>query len=822
MAGPSAAAHWTSDFRQTLRMLRRSPGHVALVIACLGIGLAASIAVFSIVNALLYGEQPGVRDRQSLVRVYVGHDQARGTERVSGGREVAADPLALTDYRILGDHGPALTGLAAEGDLNMAVLIDAGAVGVRGALVSGSYFGVLGTPSRLGRLLTPADDRPEAPPVVVVSDRFWRTYLDGRPDAIGRTLVVSGRSATIVGVAPPRFSGIQPPDPAAGPETTVQLWLPLSLAASWPGAPSESTPWLYGIGRLAPGVSRPDAATGLAVAARRIEAAYPTTRAHATIVLRPQGFGPGDSPTDVLALLVLFLSVPVTVLAIACANVANLQLARATDRTHELAVRLSLGATRGRLVRLLTIESLMLALAAVLVGGAGAVVALRLSAGWLPLAISFDWHVAVFAVGLVCAVTVVTGLAPAWLVLRRAIASGLRQAARTGGSAHARLRNALVVTQVALSLVLLFMGVLFTRSVEHLNGGIPPLARQLIVTRLDLKQAAGYSRADAQRFADAVTARLARDPRIAAAGFADFLPAGEGVRFSTPGSAREETSPGGFVMPGWFDVMRARVLAGRLLTGADAGARVAVVNATLAARLARPGGTVVGSTLFVRHGASDATGAQPVLVEIVGVIADPLGYPDGHREPAVYLPMPVEPPTSLVLMLRAEDPEAARADLRRALASIDPRLPWMSADTVATRVAREISPIRYVALSVGGFGSLALVFALVGLYAVLAYVVSLRRREIGVRVAMGAAPRDVMGLVVRQSLRLVATGGAIGLGLALPLAFALRAVLFGVSPVDPLALAPTLGAVGLVAVVAAAFPARRAARLDPVRALRED
>jgi putative ABC transport system permease protein len=365
------------------------------------------------------------------------------------------------------------------------------------------------------------------------------------------------------------------------------------------------------------------------------------------------------------------------------------------------------------------------------------------------------------------------------------------------------------------------MGVLFTRSVEHLNGGISPLARQLIVTPIDLKEA-GDSRAEARRLADRATARLAQQPHIAAAGFGDFLLANEGVRFSVPGETSAESATGGFVTPGWFEVMRARLLTGRLLADADAGSRVAVINATLAARLARPGGSPMGSTLLVRHGAMDVPGGPPALVEIVGVIADPLAYPDGHHEPAIYLPMPVEPPASLVLMLRAEDPVAARADLRRVLATINPRLAWMSADTVATRIAREISPIRYMALSVGGFGSLALGFALVGLYAVLAYVVSLRRREIGVRVAMGARPRDVMALVARQSLRLVAAGGAIGLGLALPLAFAVRAVLFGVSPVDPLALAPALGAVGLVAIVAAAVPARRAARLDPVRALREE
>jgi ABC-type antimicrobial peptide transport system permease subunit len=211
-----------------------------------------------------------------------------------------------------------------------------------------------------------------------------------------------------------------------------------------------------------------------------------------------------------------------------------------------------------------------------------------------------------------------------------------------------------------------------------------------------------------------------------------------------------------------------------------------------------------------------------VLLEIIGDIADPLDYPDRRTEPAMYLPMPGEPPTSLVFLMRAPDSAAATADLRQILISIDPGLPWTRSDTVAARIAREISPLRYVAMSVGAFGSLALILALAGLYAVLAYVVSLRRREIGVRVAIGAGPRDVMGLVVRQSVRLVTIGGLVGLALVLPLAYALRAALFGISPVEPFALVPALAALGVVAMIAAIVPARRATQIDPVRALRDD
>jgi predicted permease len=813
---------WGSDLRQTGRSLRRSPGHVALVLVCLGVGLAASIAIFSIVNSLLYGEQAGIRDRQTILRVYLGHDRAGGRERVGGGEFVTADPLARDDFEILRAHGPALAGLSGEGDLSMSVVAGAMTSGVVGALVSGDYFTVLGTEPQLGRLLTPADERADAPPVVVIGDYFWRTTLGARPDVVGQPILVSGRSVTVVGVTPPRFTGIQPVGVGESPASGLQLWLPLSLAGTWPGSPPRDEPWLSGVARLAPGATRSDAEVQLELAAHRVEQAFPATRPNARIVIRPHGFGPGDAPTDVLLIVALFLSVPLSVLAIGCANVANLQLARGTDRARELAVRLSLGATRAQVIRLLTFESVVLAVAAAALGATGALLAVRFSGEFFPLAIPFDWRVAAFAVVIAAAVTIVTGIAPAWLVLRRAIATGLGHTGRIGGPAHARLRNALVVLQVALSLALLFMGALFTRSLAALNRNISPLARELVVTELELGQSARTSAAGARQFLDQLSARAAGDPRIAASAVADFLPSGGQVVFSRPGSPdRREGVNGGHVTPGWFDVMRARVLAGRVLAASDTGAPVAVVNATLAGRLATSNADVIGSTLSLLPARRDSPD-PPMPVTIAGVIADPLDYPDLRQEPAMYLPMPPTPPASLVFLMRGPDPAAATADLRQIMLSIDPSLPWMRSDTVAARIAREISPLRYVAMSVGAFGSLALILALAGLYAVLAYVVSLRRREIGVRVAIGAGPRDVMALVVRQSVRLVTIGGVMGFAIVLPIAFAIRAALFGISPVEPYALLPTIAALGIVALVAAVVPARRAARIDPVRALRDE
>lgn len=814
---------WGSDLRQTARSLSRSPGHVTLVLVCLGIGLAASIAIFSIVNSLLYGEQPGIRDRQTILRVYLAHDLAAGRESVGHGEVVSADPLSRDDFEILRAHGGALAGVASEGALSMSVVTGGNASGLVGAFVSGDYFDVLGTQPQIGRLLTPADDRSGAPPVIVIGDYFWRTTLDARPDVIGQSILVSGHSLTVVGVAPAHFTGLQPVDVGESPLSGQQLWLPLSLAEFWPAAPARGDAWLNIVARLAPGATRADAEAQLQVAAHRVELAFPSARRNAHVVVRPHGFGPSEAPAEVLLIVALFLSVPLSVLAIGCANVANLQLARGTDRVRELTVRLALGASRAQVIRLLTFESVVLAAIAVALGTTGALAAMRFAGNIFPLAIQFDWRVVTFALVVAAAVTIVTGVAPAWLVLRRAIAIGLGCTARIGGPAHARLRNALVVLQVALSLALLFMGALFTRSLTALNGNISDLARELVVTEIDLRQSAGYSPAAIRQFSDQLAERATQDPKIDAAAIADFLPSGGQIVFSRPESPdRREIVNGGHVTPAFFDVMRARILAGRVLSASDTDkSAVAVVNETLANRLTKSGGDVVGSTLSLLPVRQDGH-VPPSSATIVGVIADPVDYPDLHRAPAMYLPMPPIPPASLIFLMRARDPAAAMSDLRQIVSSIDPALSWTRSDTVADRIAHEISPLRYLAMSVGAFGSLALILALAGLYAVLAYVVSLRRREIGVRVAIGAGPRDVMGLVVRQSVRLVAIGGAAGLALALPLAFVMHSAFFGISPVEPYALLPTLAALGVVAILAAVAPARRAARIDPVRALRDE
>jgi predicted permease len=813
----SLRAGWTSDLRQTWRGLSASPRHVLTVVLCLGVGLTVSVAVFSIVNSLLYGDIPGIADRRSLLRVFISHEQAYGRESIGRAGAVSASPLSRSDLAIVeAVRDENVVGWAAEGDLGFAVSFRGASVGTTGVFVSRDYFSTIGTPPFLGRLLTPADHAAGAPPAAVIGFHLWRDRFGAAPDVVGQPLLVGGRMYTIAGVTPPRFTGFQPADVGASPLDYAQLWLPMSHAATWPGAPSESAAWLTVRARLAAGRVAADARPALDAAARRVSAASPNDRKSAAIVLSSYGFGPNDSPLDVLILIGLFLAVPLSVLAIACANVANLQLARATERARELAVRLAIGATRGQIIRLLSIESFGLAVLASIAGWAGAAAVLRLAAPMFPLELSLDWHVLVFALVLTAGVTMLSGLAPAWLVARRAAAAGLQQSDRAGGLAHKRLRSALVVAQIAASLVLLVMAGMFTQSVRAMRASAPPeLASQLVVPfELDMLN---YSPADATTFLTDFTARLAADGRIQAVAAEQMT----GFRYREAGAPATERgySAGGYITPSWLDVTSARLLAGRAFR-ADDGRDVAIVSERMARQLDQLGQlSVVGRTLEV----STSADAPSRTVTVVGIIGNRQLRPeDINPDAALYLPFPSTAPTSFLVRVRTGDPTTMGEAVRQVMRNIDPRLPWERVEPAVLGYLRDLGPIRYLALSIGGFGFLAALLAAAGLFAVTAYVVSLRTREIGIRVAIGANRRDVLRLVLGQGLRLGVAGSFVGVALAVPLAVALRAALVGVFPIDPVAFVPPVVLMLIVALAASAIPARRAATIDPVRALRQD
>jgi putative ABC transport system permease protein len=513
-------------------------------------------------------------------------------------------------------------------------------------------------------------------------------------------------------------------------------------------------------------------------------------------------------------ILTALLALPLIVLAIGCANVANLHLARVAEQSRELAVRLALGATRARLVRLLALETLARVLIAVGVSIGLIFSSLGRVQAIVPVFVSIDWRVLLFAVSLALAVSLATGLMPAWVVLRRTAAGELKQGAQSGGLRHSRLRSALIVGQVALSLGLMALAGLFARTVQGMLSDAPSALRQQMVATFDPLELR-MTPIEARRFADTLAAGAAADGRVTDVS----LSIDEEVRFAVAGAPptadRSATLIG--MTADWIDVMEVRLLTGRRLTDADD--QTTAMLSVGAAEMVAPGASPLGMTLRVAQGSGAAR-----EVRIVGVVADnPLRPTVGRPAPVIYVPLRKELSGEFTLRVRAADPEALRADLLTLVNRIDPRITWTSirrGDMRFQDEAREMSGVVYV---VGAAGTVALVLSATGLYAVLSYVVALRRREIGVRLAIGAPPSRIITLVIRQALTLVVAGMACGLALAVPMSFLMRATFVAkVTAADPMVFLPTISVLLAVGILAAAVPALRASRIDPIDTLRQE
>jgi predicted permease len=802
------------DLKYIARQLLRRPGHTLAVIACLVVGLVASVGMFSVITSLFYGDMPGIAGRRSLARVFLRYDSS--AESDPGARRIVTAPLSFNDFAIMRElpEDSVLDAMGAEGDLRMTAVGNHGPVSISGAFVSGDFFRILRTTPLRGRFLGAEDDRAAGAPVTVVTEHFWRTHLDGRDDAIGQPVLLGGTSFTVIGVAPPRFHGMHPLDPGQDDSNGVQAWIPLALAPQWPTRPSLDTGWLSVAGRVKAGFTTTDVERQLAVSAARIAALQPTTRANAAPFVRAHGFGPDTTPVQIVMILTALLALPLIVLAIGCANVANLHLARVAEQSRELAVRLALGATRARLVRLLALETLARVLIAVGVSIGLIFSSLGRVQAIVPVFVSIDWRVLLFAVSLALAVSLATGLMPAWVVLRRTAAGELKQGAQSGGLRHSRLRSALIVGQVALSLGLMALAGLFARTVQGMLSDAPSALRQQMVATFDPLELR-MTPIEARRFADTLAAGAAADGRVTDVS----LSIDEEVRFAVAGAPptadRSATLIG--MTADWIDVMEVRLLTGRRLTDADD--QTTAMLSVGAAEMVAPGASPLGMTLRVAQGSGAAR-----EVRIVGVVADnPLRPTVGRPAPVIYVPLRKELSGEFTLRVRAADPEALRADLLTLVNRIDPRITWTSirrGDMRFQDEAREMSGVVYV---VGAAGTVALVLSATGLYAVLSYVVALRRREIGVRLAIGAPPSRIVTLVIRQALKLVVAGMACGLALAVPMAFAMRATFVAkVTAADPMVFLPTLSVLLAVGVVAAALPALRASRIDPIATLRQE
>ncbi len=843
------------DLRHALRLLLHAKGWTAVVLLSLALGIGANTAIFSAVNGLLIREI-AVDDPGSMVRLRWGgrndmvnssSDYGFSGAGADGQRRRATFSHAmyrqfLTDNRTMTD----LFACAPYGRVN--VVVDNQADVASAFVATGNYYRVLGVNARLGRVFVPEDDTPSAPPVAVISSRYWHRRFMTDPDAIGRTVRVNNLPVTIVGVLPAGFTGIQR---AVSEPRDIEF--PLSFAQQLNagfGRTQVTDPtywWLQIGGRLKPGATVAQVHGNLAgVFQQTARAGLDEYLKNATEQDRANAFNRGR--TNVPHLLVdsgkrgiyepnarelrtaTILAIVVgLVLLIVCANVANLLLSRATGRQKELSVRLSLGATRTRLIRQMLTESLLLAIA----GGALGILVGYWGRHLLPgppgQTPPMDWRVLAFVLAITAVTGVIFGIAPALRATGVDVNAALKQNTRSIAGSRSLLAKSLLVVQVAISLVLLVGAGLFVRTLQNLRDvdvGFNP--RNLLLFRVapDLN---GY---DEKR-------TLALFPRL----FEQIgaVPGVRGVALTAPallsGSVNSTSifvqgrSYAGtnvrdnrdsinrlIISPGFFDVMEIPLLAGRTFGAQDnaTSTKVAIINET-AAKKYFPNQNPIG----MRFGSSPETSGQ---IEIVGILSD--AKYDSVREaapPTMYVPYQQRGGGGGVIVVRsAVAPETLIGAVREAVRQVDPNLPMMDVSTQIEQIDRLLQQERLFAQACTLFGALALFLAAIGLFGLMSYSVSRRTNEIGIRMALGAHRGDVLRLVMRESMTLVVIGMILGIGLALWAGRFVTAQLFGVGGTDGVTVAAAAGIMLLASLPAAFLPARRASGVDPMVALRYD
>ncbi len=813
-----------SDLRFALRQLRRAPGFAMAAVACLAIGIGAGTAVFGFARALL-APSPFEARPERLVRAFV--DWHNGLE---------LGAFSYPDYRDLRDRNRVFSGFAVETPTPLLLGSGAEAERLWGSIASGNYFRVLGVRMALGRGFLPEEDAaPGSRAVAVLGSGLWRRRFGGDPAIVGRAITLNGHPFTVVWVAPAGFTGAN-----AGVETEV--WVPMAMqAVAVPGRATfeaRDVHWIgFAIGRLAPGVSLAAAEASLDALMATLAEEHPDTDRGATIALYPEARASLHPYVrgKVAGFLGLLAGVVGLILLLACVNVAGLLLSRGLARRHEIAVRLALGAGRGRLLRQLLTESLVLALGAGVAGLALSVGLARFLSGLdLPRHLPLGLHVGVdgrlFAFALVTAVATVLlfGLAPA-LAATRPGPGSLLDRSGGGGRTWRRpggwLRPGLVVGQVGLSLVLLLTAGLALESLANarrIDLGFEPRGQLLAALDLGLQ---GYDPTRGKRFFHRLRERVETLPGVEAAGYARLVPLSLRT-FQTPVEpegwlATSDAVPPSvdynFVGPGYFAAMGVPRLAGRGFTDddGDLARPPVVVNRTFARRFW--GGdprTALGKAVRVFG----------VVTRIAGVVGDGKYFTLGEEpRPYLYLPLPRFYRADRTLHIRtAGDPAALAPAVRRAVAALDPDVALYDLAPMSDHLRLALLPARLAATVVTAFAVVALLLAAVGLYGVIAFWVGQRRREMAVRLALGATPGEVLGLVVRQGMALAGVGLVLGAGGAVAVLHLAARLLYGVSAADPGIWVGAPALLAAVALAASLLPARRAVGVDPAAALRAE
>jgi macrolide transport system ATP-binding/permease protein len=823
------------DLRYGARMLRAQPGFTAVAVFCLALGIGANTAIFGFIHAAFFRSLP-----------------AAEPERIVALSRVNESPISYPDYTFLRDNNNLLSGLAAHTAIVASISDGIRSEVVLGSLVSGNYFDVLGIKPVLGRAFLPEEDRmPGSHPVVIISHNFWQNRFNSDPNVVGRTIVLNNHSFTCIGVAPAESDGLTAP-------VKSNLWVPVMMhkqaMRGGPIAPADllnerQFPFEV-IGRLKPGVSLAQAQSALELLNRQNDLANPPpanllrnpNQDRSLRLIRPQGSFSGPLRQMAETATKLLSATVITILLIACANVANLLLARASTRRKEIAVRLALGASRLRLIRQLLTESLLLAL---LGAGAGLLMAYwvnQLLMAFKPpfpppfifsLDLYLDARTAGFALLLALITSVLFGLAPALQASKPDMVPALKDESGAEGRRQRRfnLRDALVVAQVALSLVLLIGAGLFIRSLRHaqqIDLGFEPDNVLQISFNLNLH---GYTEARGREFYRQIIERLEGVPGVQSASVTNLQPLGFiGLGSSIQPEDREiplDERPRAIyfaVGQRYFETIGTPLLRGRYFTAQDSAASssVAIISEGLARRL-WPEMKEIGEALGKRL---RMTTLSTTNCEVIGIAKDSknsAGSPlDGPPPLGIYRPFAQDYSPMASLVVRSNgDPRDLIPGVRREVAALDQNLPSnMQPLTDNLRVI--LWPARMGAIILGIFGLLGLVLAAIGIYGVMSYMVARRTREIGVRMALGAQAGDVLKLVVRQGVRLALIGTAAGLALAFAATRLMRSLLYGVSPTDPATFAGVALFLIGVALAACYLPARRATRVDPLAALRHE
>jgi predicted permease len=809
-----------ADIRQSLRRLRRSPGFTVTTILTLTMAIAANVVVFGVVDALLLHPLPA-RDPGRVVEV----------EKV---REGGGLNLSYPDYRDLRDRNRSFSGLAAVRITRIGMGINGITEPVWGYEVSGNYFDMLGVQPQLGRFISLADDtKINGSAVAVLSYANWQVRFNGDPEIVGKTVLVSKHPYTVIGVAPKSFTGTERfvwPD----------VWLPYHNSPEidgldWLEARGNSGTWV--VGRLKPGVTATEATADIQRVAGQLAKEYPADNAGLALKVTKPGMLGDSLGGPVRGFLAGVMAMAVLVLLAACANLGSLFSSRMTDRAKELGIRLAVGSSRARILRQLLVESVLVALAGGVAASLGSAALLNGLSRWRPslgeLPVHFlvtpDWTVFAFSALLALAAGVLFGIIPARQVWLADPNQTLKSAGSTSSAAdRSKLRSTLLTVQIALCCLLVTASFVALRGLQRtfqVPLGFDPKGVTLATMDVHL---AGYGSSQQAAVQQRLLAQVAAIPGVTSAAYANTTPLSINNSSNTiypPGTTDFSVANARFdamdvsASPGYFATAGTHLLAGRDFTVHDdaSSPSVAIVNETFAKRL------------FGVVKATDAVGKRyPTWIgqetEVVGVVED--GKYETLTEsakPALFWPILQSPRSDLTLLVKSQrDPTEIAAAMRRAIAQVDGGLPVFTVSTWTDALGLVTFPARAATIALGILGSLAIMLAITGIFGLASYTVSRRMRELGIRVALGAQGRQVLRAALGRTVLLLGIGSGMGLLLGFAASRLMAGIVYQATASDPVVIVAAVATMALLGAIAAALPARRALRVDPMALLRED